>query len=69
MQAYILRAVRNCVFCRIKRVDSECDRDPRDLQVATCVPRRIKRVDSNFHQHEVYKIDRHRAITRKIALD
>ena len=25
----ILRAARNCVFCRIKRVDSECDRNPR----------------------------------------
>ena len=26
-----IRAVRNCVFCRIKPVDSECDRNPRDL--------------------------------------
>ena len=31
----ILRAVKNCVFCRIKRVDSECDRDPPNEWIAS----------------------------------
>ena len=39
----ILRTVRNCVFCRIKRVNSECDRDPaisrlRSLYEGTPIP-------------------------------
>ena len=42
----ILRTVRNCVLCRIKRADSECDRDPaisrsRPLYEGTPIPDRL----------------------------